>query len=116
MSTTLFDLSTELARLETDLGATSEALVGALAVNLRALQRWRKADALPQADSRARLQALISLRDRLNDTFASPEAVRSWMQQPHRMLGGLTPLGAVTVGRLDAIDRVLEALDSGIFV
>ncbi len=116
MVTTLFDLSTVLAQLETDLGATSEALVGALAINPRTLQRWREGDALPQAASRVRLQALIALRDRLNDTFASPEVVRAWMQHPHRMLGGLTPLDAVKVGRIDAVDRALEALDSGIFV
>lgn len=116
MSAGLFDLAATVTKLEDDLGATPDLLANALAVNPRTLQRWRDGDTLPQPDSRARLQALTALRDRLHETFMTPEAARAWMQHPHRMLGGLTPLDAVRVGRIDAVNRALEALDAGIFV
>lgn len=116
MTTTLFELSEMLSELENALGTTPEMLAGALGVSSRTMQRWRDGDVIPQAESRTRLLELVRLRDRLLATFVSPEMVRAWMEQPNRVLGGLRPIEAARVGRLDTIERALEALDSGIFV
>ena len=116
MSTALFDLKTILEQLEHDLGMPPPVLASALNVNMRTLQRWRDGVSLPQADGRTRLQTLLALRDRLLATFVTPEAAHMWLRSPNRLLGGLTPLDALQVGRADAIERALEALDSGIFV
>ncbi len=116
MPTAIFELSTVIDQLQADLGMTPELLADALVINPRTLERWRSGETLPQAESRQRLQALIALRDRLHATFTSPDAARTWLQHPHRMLGSLAPIDAVRVGRVDAVERALEALDAGIFV
>ena len=109
MSVTLFDLHATITQLEDDLGATPDLLADALGVNPRTLQRWHDGDTLPQPDSRVRLQTLAGLRDRLHETFMTTEAARAWMRHPHRMLGGLTPLDAIRVGRIDAVTRARGA-------
>ena len=116
MATTLFDLHAALTTLEEDLGLTSDALAGALAVDPRTVQRWIAGESLPQHAGRARIDALIGLRDRLHATFTTAEAVHAWMQADNRYLGGLRPADAIRAGRLDVVDGALEALDSGIFV
>jgi uncharacterized protein (DUF2384 family) len=116
MATALFDLAAVVAGLEAELGATPEVLAGALRISPRTLKRWRDGDALSQAESRARLQELRALRNRVQATFTSPDMARSWMNEPNRVIGGLRPLEALHVGRLDTLNRALEALDAGIFV
>ena len=111
-----FDLKTILEQLEYDIGMTPAALARALCVNMRTLQRWRDGASMPRAAGRTRLQTLLDLRDRLLATFATPAAAQTWLKSSNRLLGGLTPLEALQVGRAEAIDRALEALDSGIFV
>jgi hypothetical protein len=38
------------------------------------------------------------------------------MDQPNRVIGGLRPIEALRLARLDAVNCALEALDAGIFV
>jgi hypothetical protein len=50
----------------------------------------------------------------VDETFESSDVARTWLHSESRYLGGLTPAGAIRVGRLDRAEAALEALDSGI--
>lgn len=103
-------------QLETDLYLTSDDLARVLNANVRTVERWRAGQTYPQLEARHRLAALVGLRNHLQEIFATPEAVREWLQTPSRYLGWLSPLDALRAGRVDWVRAALEALDSGIFL
>ncbi len=103
-------------RLMGDLGLSKKELADALDATPRTLERWRTGGTYPQRDTRRRLAELVELDRHLRETFEDREAVRRWLSSPNRYLGGLTPVEAVRVGRVDRVEAALEALDSGVFV
>ena len=105
-----------LDTLEMSTGMSEEELAEALGTSRRTLQRWRAGTAYPQQLARQRLEELLHLQRRVQQTFEGPDAVRRWFQSQCRYLGGMTPGEAVRVGRLDRAEAALEALDSGIFL
>jgi transcriptional regulator with XRE-family HTH domain len=115
MSTTT-TLDRVLDQLASELGVTEPQLAGALGVTPRTLERWRAGERYPQHESRKRLDALMALHERLQTTFLTPEAISTWTHSNNVYLGGLKPADALQVGRIDAVDAALEALDSGIFL
>ena len=115
MSTTA-TLDRVLDQLASELGVTELQLAGALGVTPRTLERWRVGERYPQHDSRKRLDTLRTLHERLQTTFLTPEAIGTWIHSDNVYLGGLKPVDALHVGRIDAVDAALEALDSGIFL
>lgn len=92
-----------------------EMLAGALAVDVRALSRWRQG-MHPQRATRERLAALDRLHGRLVESFGDADDLRAWLNADSRYLGGLKPVEALGAGRLDRVEAALEALDSGFFV
>ena len=112
---TLTTLDHLLDQLASELGVTEVQLAGALGVTPRTLARWRAGERYPQHESRKRLDALRRLHERLQTTFLTPEAIGTWTHADNVYLGGLKPIDALHVGRIDAVDAALEALDSGIF-
>lgn len=116
MAIAIFDLQTVLTTLGADLGLTSDALAEALEVDSRTIRRWMAGESLPQHAGRTRIDALVRLRDRLQETFTTADTIHAWMQADNRYLGGLRPADAVRAGRVDVVNNALEALDSGIFV
>ena len=115
MSTTI-TLDRVLDLLASELRVTEFQLAGALGVTPRTLERWRAGERYPQHESRKRLDALRTLHERLQTTFLTPEAIDTWTHSDNAYLGGLKPVDALQVGRIDAVDAALEALDSGIFL
>jgi len=103
-------------QLETDLYLTRDDLARVLNANVRTVERWRTGQAYPQLEARHRLAALVGLRNHLHETFATPEALREWLQTSNRYLGWLSPIDALRAGRIDRVQAALEALDSGIFL
>ena len=103
-----------LDHLATDLALTDAQLSGALRATPRSLDRWRKGDTYPQHDARRRLDTLITLRDHLYDTFDGTANVTAWLRANSNYLGGIKPIEALQIGRLDSVAAALEALDSGI--
>jgi transcriptional regulator with XRE-family HTH domain len=99
-----------------DLGLSKKELADALDATPRTLERWRAGGTYPQRDTRRRLAELVELDRHLQETFDDREAVRRWLSSPSRYLGGLRPVEAVRVGRVDRVEAALEALDSGVFV
>lgn len=58
----------------------------------------------------------MALSERLRSTFVDQQAVVTWMHTNCPYLGGLKPVEAIQVGRVDAIAAALEALDSGVYL
>lgn len=105
-----------IAELEQAFGLSEDDMARAFGVNVRTVERWRKGMAVPQRETRARLEVLLTLQDRLTDTFSTPDAARVWLHRQNRYLRGLTPADALRVGRPDRVHGALEVIDSGIFV
>jgi hypothetical protein len=82
----------------------------------RTVQRWRDSVTFPQHESRKRLDDLVALVHRLDESFKTPEGAVLWLRADSGYFGGLKPIDALLRGRIDAVDAALEALDSGIFV
>ncbi len=104
-----------VAELEQAFGLSEDDLARAFDVNMRTVERWRKGAATPQREARARLAVLLTLRDRLNDTFTTGDVTREWLHRPNRYLRGLTPADALRVGRHDRVDGALEVIDAGVY-
>jgi transcriptional regulator with XRE-family HTH domain len=102
--------------LEEDMGLSKKALADALGATPRTLERWRSGETYPQRDTRRRIAALVGSDRHLGETLEDREAVRRWLGTPNWYLGGLTPVEAVGIGRVDRGEAALEALDSGVFV
>jgi len=105
-----------LAELEGELGLGESNLTQILSIDPRTLRRWRTGQAHPQHEAWARLFALQKLSRRLQETFTSVQAIRSWLHHSNRYLSQLSPVEVLRAGRIDRVDAALEALDSGIFV
>ena len=112
----VIDLETLLSSLTNELGLSDLDLRGALGVDARTLDRWRKRECYPQHEARARLDRLAILQAGLREIFTDTLAVRAWMVEDNRYLGHLKPTEVARAGRLDRIEAALEALNSGAFV
>lgn len=99
-----------------DGGLSARELADALDATPRTIERWRTEGTHPQRETRRRLAALVELDRHLRDTFEHREAARAWLEAPSQYLGGLRPIEAMRVGRVDRVDAALEALDSGVFL
>jgi Protein of unknown function (DUF2384) len=102
-------------QVSADLGLPIPELARALDADPRTVERWRSGT-YPQRETRQRLADLQNLHFHLRDTFTTSEALKEWVHNPNRYLGGLTPADAIRVGRFDRVEAALEALDSGVFV
>jgi uncharacterized protein (DUF2384 family) len=103
-------------RLEEDLDLSAGELSAALGTSARTIDRWRTGETHPQREARVRLAALLALDRRLQETFDTPDAARSWLRAGSPYLGGLTPVEVLRAGRPDRVEAALEALDSGVFI
>lgn len=109
-------LRTVLEQLEQGFRLDPQDLASAVGVTFRTLERWRLEVAYPQRDARRRLTDLISLDQRLQETFTDRDTIHDWLLTDNRYLGGIKPVEALKVGRFDRVEAALEALDSGIFL
>ncbi len=116
MTTLNLTASQAVEQLERDLGLDADELAEALDVSARSVERWRTGETYPQRDARERLATLLELDQRLQETFDSRDAIKTWMHSGNRYLRGLRPVEAARLGRVDLIEATLDALDAGVFV
>lgn len=83
----------------------------ALGISTKSLHRWSSGESYPQRESRAHLARLVALAEHLEATFG--ENASEWLAADSRYLGGMKPIEALQVGRIDRVEAALEALDSG---
>jgi len=109
-------LSQHLAHLMDSLGIGRGELATVLGISERTVVRWLADERYPQHESRAKLDQLDALVQRLDETFKTPAGSALWLHAPSGYFGGLRPVDALLRGRSDAVEAALEALDAGIFV
>ena len=109
-------LSELLGHLMTTLQISHTELAQALGASDRTVTRWLADETYPQHGSRAKLDELALLVQRLDETFKTPQGAATWLHARSGYFGGLRPLDALLQGRIDAVDAALEALDAGVFV
>jgi hypothetical protein len=104
-----------LDKLQGDLALTDDELAGVLGLAPDQLERVRRSgDRLPGA-SAERLDQLVALNVRLQDSF-EPEGVTAWLRSGLRYAHGETGLALLTAGRFDRFTAALDAFDAGIFL
>lgn len=113
---TIAQLGPLIDQLTTELGISKGDLALALDASERTVARWKTGETFPQHESRARLEALLKLSERLRGAFVDDAAVAVWLHAPSGYFGGLAPIDAMLRGRFDAVEAALDALDAGIFV
>ena len=109
-------LSEQLAHLTTSLGISYEELAQVLGTDRKTVYHWLADETFPQAHNRARLDALETLADRLDESFKTSEGSATWLHSRSGYFGDLRPLDALLQGRIDAVEAAFEALASGVFV
>lgn len=109
-------LSELLEQLMTTLQISRAELAQAVCASDRTVVRWLIDETYPQHGSRAKLDELVLLAQRLDETFKTPQGAATWLRAKSGYFGGLRPLDAILRGRIDAVDAALDALDAGVFV
>jgi putative toxin-antitoxin system antitoxin component (TIGR02293 family) len=99
--------------LRDELGVTTDDLADVLGIPSRTLAR--RTDRF-KPDESERLLRLGSVLRKAADVLEEPEAVRRWMLQPKRALGGLTPLRCcdTEVGARE-VEALLVRIEHGVF-
>ncbi|MCW1886741.1 DUF2384 domain-containing protein [Luteolibacter flavescens] len=99
--------------LREDLGVSSDELADILGIPPRTLSR--RTDRF-KPDESERLLRLGSVLRKAADVLEDPEAVRRWMLQPKRALGGLTPLRCcdTEIGARE-VEALLIRIEHGVF-
>lgn len=100
-------------KLRADLGVTTEELADIVGIPLRTLARRTERF---KPDESERLLRVGSVLKKALDVLEDPEAVRRWMSQPKRALGGITPLRCcdTDVGARE-VEALLGRIEHGVF-
>ncbi len=102
-------LAAILERLSTELGLSRAELATALDASERSVIRWQKGEHVPQYESRARLEEMTALADRMRESFPDGHAAAAWLRAPSGYFGGAAPLDSLLRGRFAAIETALES-------
>jgi hypothetical protein len=104
-----------IERLTAELGLSRSELASALDASERSVARWKAGEHVPQYESRARLQEMTVLADRLRESFTDDAAVAAWLRAPSEYFGGRAPIDALLRGYFASVGSALDALDAGVY-
>ena len=102
-----------IERLTAELGLSRAEFAAAVDASERSVARWKAGEHVPQYESRARLEEMTALADRLRVSFPDRAAAIAWLRAPSASFGGLPPVDAVLRGRFGAVEAALAAFDAG---
>ena len=105
---TSVELDTYIDRLQSTLGLTKAELAQALEVSERSIKRWQRGKSFPQYESRARLEELDALADRLLAAFPDVPSIHAWLRAPSAQNAGKNLVDAITVDRFDIVNIALD--------
>ena len=108
MVDTSVDLDRYIDQLVENLGISKAELGQALEISERSIKRWQRGQSFPQYESRARLEELTALADRLLASFPDRPAIHAWLRAPHELNGGKSLVEAITVDRFDLVNLALD--------
>jgi len=105
---TSVELDRYIDRLLETLGLSRAELAQALEVSERSIKRWQKGKSFPQYESRARLEELDALGDRLLGAFGDRSAIHAWLRAPSEIHDGKSLVEAIVIDRFDLVDAALD--------
>lgn len=115
MSIATTSLPELLNRLQNELALSNDELAGVLGLSPDQLEPVRERGEPLPSSSAERLDQLVALTERLQDSF-QPEGVVIWVRSNLRYAHRETALALMTAGRFDRITAALDAFDAGIFI
>ena len=115
MSIATTSLQQILNQVQSDLALTDDELAGVLGLAPAELVRVRASAGNFSASAADRLEQLVALNERLQDSF-QPDSVIDWLRCGSRYLGGQTFLSALLEGHFDWVNKALDAFDAGVFL
>jgi transcriptional regulator with XRE-family HTH domain len=105
---TSVQLDSYIDRLLDNLGITQAELAQALEVSDRSLKRWKAGKSFPQYESRARLEELTALTERLLAAFPDAPSIRTWLRAPNAANDGKNLVDAIVIDRFDLVGLALD--------
>lgn len=101
------DLDRSIDRLLANLGISEAELAQALDVSERSIKRWQAGKSFPQYESRARLEELDALAERLRESFPDLLSIHHWLREPNAVTDGSPLVDAITSDRFELVERAL---------
>ena len=99
-------------RLASKLGASDDQLARVLSVTPRTLRRRRKERKPLTPEESDRLWLLTQVFEQATETFEGEERARRWLSEPHRMLGGESPIEHLdTTAGADRVRYILRQIE-----
>jgi transcriptional regulator with XRE-family HTH domain len=105
---TSIELDSYIDRLLENLGLSKAELAQALEVSERSIKRWQAGKSFPQYESRARLEELDALADRLLASFPDVAAIHAWLRAPNASSDGRSLVDAILIDRFDLVNLALD--------
>lgn len=105
---TFVDLGRYIDRILQDLGLSRVELAQALEVSERSIKRWQAGKSFPQYESRARLEELNALADRLLMSFPDVHSIHDWLRAPNASSDGRSLVDAILSDRFDLVNLALD--------
>jgi transcriptional regulator with XRE-family HTH domain len=101
-----------IERLPAELGLTRAEFALALDASERSVARWKIGGSYPQYESRARLEEMTGLADRMRTSFSDPAAAAAWLRAPSAYFDCSAPIDAFLRGHFAAVEAALDAFDA----
>lgn len=92
---------------------SQSSLAQALDVSRSRVSRWLRSE-MPDAQNRARLEALEYVLSRLSSTLG-PDSARKWLQGFNAHLGNRRPIDLLRDGRVAEVIAAVEAMETGAY-
>lgn len=105
---TSLELQSSIDRLLDSLGLTKAELARALDVSERSIKRWQAGKSFPQYESRARLEELGTLCNRLLASFPDVPSIHAWLRAPNAGSDGSRLVDALVADRFDVVNLALD--------
>jgi len=105
---TSVELDRYIDRILADLGISRAELAQALDVSERSIKRWQAGKSFPQYESRARLEELDALADRLLVSFSDLASIHAWLRAPNASSDGRSLVDAIVIDRFDLVKLALD--------
>ena len=110
---TSIELDRYIDRILEDLGISRAELARALEVSERSIKRWQAGKSFPQYESRARLEELDALADRLLASFPDRASIHAWLRAPNASSDGRSLVDAIVIDRFDLVNLALDRRNAG---
>lgn len=96
-------------------GLTGVDIANILRVSKATVSRWKQGSARPHPSTQLVLSDLHFVVGRLQDYYSAPE-IRLWLYSRHPQLSGERAIDLINANRSEEVIRVLERLDSDVYV